>query len=775
MRREKCELRVLSWNVQRVSVGLSMLVQQISEVEEWDAILLQELSFNDESLSLEELEASLGGHKLVTNAECPWDTAIVIHCRWMGFIRWFSSSPHAVWVGVRAEEEFTFCSAHLPSWVSDECFEQSVEEVLETGRSNASGSIFLGIDANCNIDDSGDQRGVLVRELCAGHDLLPLFQRYWTLAWQSPTGSMWKKKVDFFFTNQSSAKIEIAENLHSRSDHKPLRLSRPHAQGVMLEFERKKKSLAGWSPQTSSQRHELYSALRKHVSLGASVGEIQHALETVMGDVSAAWECCTPGPLTETERRFVDARSRLKELTASTMLQGFIRSSLGKLSPQESLVLHMVQRQKRLVNELRGKVANERKLESLRTLGGKSVNKRLPAGLRNSEGLLVEDQSRWGEMIHEHFGGKFRRDNVQRPEATRALWKSRVRWAQRHGQKPEELSFEEFVEVLSLVKPNVATGRDNVPGTILRFLPESVQNQLYRAIVDRLSGREDAHVHSWAEFDICLVPKKGDITKLSNWRPISLVPTLYKVYEMCLWKVLDKELKPLPRQLVGFRPGLQCLDIVSFLVESLRKADEWGEKLFVVSMDVATAFDSVSAQVLGDVLLERGATITTVAAAVRENLDLSARPCMGYTKSPPFRLEVGMRQGGPRTPSGWNQVMAVLIEELLLLWANKEPSVSWAPEWKPFEILVWADNIFLVSSSIIDIVQKTQDIEHVFGKKDLCFNQKSLEILPSKSAEENVARVWLNEKMEFSWVRSWWYLAVIWMVQVQRRHKFRGV
>ena len=101
----------------------------------------------------------------------------------MGFIRWFSSSPHAVWVGVRAEEEFTFCSAHLPSWVSGECFEQSVEEVFEAGRSKASGSIFLGNDANCNIDDSGDQRGVLVRDLCAVHNLLPLFQRFWTLVW----------------------------------------------------------------------------------------------------------------------------------------------------------------------------------------------------------------------------------------------------------------------------------------------------------------------------------------------------------------------------------------------------------------------------------------------------------------------------------------------------------------------------------------------------------------------------------------------------------------
>ena len=179
--------------------------------------------------------------------------------------------------------------------------------------------------------------------------------------------------MDFFFTNQPSAQIEIAENLHSRSDHKPLRLSRPHAQGIMLEFERKKKSLAGWSPQTSSQRHELHSALRKHVSLGASVGDIQHALEMVMGDVSGTWECCTPGPLTETERRFIDARSRLKELTASTMLQGCIRSSLGQLSPQESLLLHMVQRQKRLVNELRGKVANERKLESLRSSGWEKV------------------------------------------------------------------------------------------------------------------------------------------------------------------------------------------------------------------------------------------------------------------------------------------------------------------------------------------------------------------------------------------------------------------
>ena len=94
--------------------------------------------------------------------------------------------------------------------------------------------------------------------------------------------------------------------------------------------------------------------------------------------------------------------------------------------------------------------------------------------------------------------------------------------------------------------------------------------------------------------------------------------------------------------------------------------------------------------------------------------------------------------------------MAVLSEELLQLWAGRALAVSWAPEWMPFEILVGADNIFLVSSSIM---KRTQEIAYVFGKRGLRFNQSSLEILPSKTAEREATCISLNEGMEFSWVR----------------------
>ena len=73
------------------------------------------------------------------------------------------------------------------------------EEVLGAGRSKAGGSVILEID-----DD--DQRGSLVKDLCTGQRLLPLFLRDWTLAWLPPAGGTRKKKVDFFFTNQLIAR-----------------------------------------------------------------------------------------------------------------------------------------------------------------------------------------------------------------------------------------------------------------------------------------------------------------------------------------------------------------------------------------------------------------------------------------------------------------------------------------------------------------------------------------------------------------------------------------
>ena len=87
------------------------------------------------------------------------------------------------------------------------------------------------------------------------------------------------------------------------------------------------------------------------------------------------------------------------------------------------------------------------------------------------------------------------------------------------------------------------------------------------------------------------------------------------------------------------------------------------------------------------------------------------------------------------------------------LWAGRAPAVSWAPEWVPFEILVWADNIFLVSSSMVEIARRKREIAEVFGRKGLRFNRSSLEILPRNAAEMDATRISLCEGTEFVWVQ----------------------
>ena len=200
----------------------------------------------------------------------------------------------------------------------------------------------------------------------------------------------------------------------------------------------------------------------------------------------------------------------------------------------------------------------------------------------------------------------------------------------------------------------------------------------------------------------------------------------------------------------GFRAGRQCLDIVSFLVEGLRKAEEWGEKLFVVSMDQASAFDAMRPELLGEAILSRGGSVLSAAAVVRENLNLFSWACFVRACC----IGGWCEAGGSRTPSAWNQLVAPLIDELLLLWSRRGPAVSWAPEWNDFSILVWDDNIFLTTDSAAEAARRSCEVASVSKSQRLFFNESSLEILPSRAAEKDSIPIVLEGGESFSWVET---------------------
>jgi hypothetical protein len=94
---------------------------------------------------------------------------------------------------------------------------------------------------------------------------------------------------------------------------------------------------------------------------------------------------------------------------------------------------------------------------------------------------------------------------------------------------------------------------------------------------------------------IKLIPKKGDLTKLNNWRPISLLNCFYKVLSRTianrLTKVMDKITKVGQK---GYSKTKQCQEVLISLICSAGKARRTDRRGVIISLDMKKAFDSLS-------------------------------------------------------------------------------------------------------------------------------------------------------------------------------------
>ena len=83
---------------------------------------------------------------------------------------------------------------------------------------------------------------------------------------------------------------------------------------------------------------------------------------------------------------------------------------------------------------------------------------------------------------------------------------------------------------------------------------------------------------------------------VSNYRPISLLPILAKVFEKVIFDKLYKYLKVnnlITKNQSGFRPGDSCTNQLLSLVHDIHKNLDCGLEVRSVYLDMSKAFDKV--------------------------------------------------------------------------------------------------------------------------------------------------------------------------------------
>ena len=99
--------------------------------------------------------------------------------------------------------------------------------------------------------------------------------------------------------------------------------------------------------------------------------------------------------------------------------------------------------------------------------------------------------------------------------------------------------------------------------------------------------------------DITPTFKKGDRLSKCNYRPVSILPTLSKVYEKILYRQIYEYFNRIfSKYLCGFRKHHSTQHCLLFMLETLKKALDNGLCTGIVLTDLSKAFDSISHNLL---------------------------------------------------------------------------------------------------------------------------------------------------------------------------------
>ena len=105
------------------------------------------------------------------------------------------------------------------------------------------------------------------------------------------------------------------------------------------------------------------------------------------------------------------------------------------------------------------------------------------------------------------------------------------------------------------------------------------------------------------------VPKAGDLKLTPNYRPISILPVLSKIFERLVYKRIYSFLQQnsmLNEKQFGFRKGYSTEMALSSFVERITSSLDKGQHTVGVFLDLKKAFDTVNFNILFDKLSHIG-------------------------------------------------------------------------------------------------------------------------------------------------------------------------
>ena len=224
----------------------------------------------------------------------------------------------------------------------------------------------------------------------------------------------------------------------------------------------------------------------------------------------------------------------------------------------------------------------------------------------------------------------------------------------------------------------------------------------------------------------------------------------------------------------GFEPNHSTAQIIMCLNILLSKGHEWQgrDNVFIGQGDVKAAFDNLTLAAVLDAMKYWKFDPDLTRALLEESLCLQAEARFpGIEATDPFPFNRSIRQSGVEAPWQWNVVMRHLLALLVPSWERRGFG-SKVPYVHCLTHLVWADNLYFLASSFVNLQTMMQEFTDLLVHAKLSWKNGSLQVMYSGSVP-NACSFHLQQgtAMDGSYERGFKSVATL---MLERQHRIIG-
>lgn len=222
----------------------------------------------------------------------------------------------------------------------------------------------------------------------------------------------------------------------------------------------------------------------------------------------------------------------------------------------------------------------------------------------------------------------------------------------------------EIATIIRNLKPKKAPGHDGIKNMLLKRLPRKgyvVLAKIFSACLKLCYFPAD-----WKHAIVVAIPKTNkDHSIPSNYRPISLLPTLSKLFERVILTRIEKHLETvrlIPHEQFGFQKGHSTSHQIVRMVKEVKRNFQQGKSSGLILLDVEKAYDSVWQEaILHKMLL--GNFPMSILKIMRSFLkDRSFQVAVNGCTSDQMSVPFGVPQGSVLSPTLYNIFSADIVK-----------------------------------------------------------------------------------------------------------------